>query len=114
MSANRAVSVEHILEWQVLLDFIRSDSARCTHIAIQFAAKVKVDTKWSYVDSSGNAQSEKANFDGRAIDWVSRQYPSKDPKVNPFVHEFVSLHDGVNGRKERVSQLSRQGRVIAD
>jgi hypothetical protein len=63
--------VEHILEWQVLLDFVRSDSARCSHIATYFAAKVKIDTKWSYVDSSGTVESQDAKFKEKAIDWVA-------------------------------------------
>ena len=48
-STNRTVSVEHILEWQVLVDFIRSDMKRCEHLATYFQDPVEVDTTLNFV-----------------------------------------------------------------
>lgn len=102
-STNRGVSVEHILEWQVLLSFIESDKDRCKHIVQNFKKKVEIDTVWNIKDSSGKPATEAVKKkEAQAIDWVAHQYPAYNKEKNPFASEFVSLHDGVNGRKERV------------
>jgi hypothetical protein len=100
---NRGVSVEQILEWQVLLSFIQSDNDRCKHIVQNFNKQVEIDTVWKIKDSSGKLATEAVQItEARAIDWVAHQYPAYSKDKNPFASEFVSLHDGVNGRKERV------------
>ncbi|CAI6331882.1 unnamed protein product [Periconia digitata] len=91
---NRGVSVEHILEWQVFLDFVRGDADRCTHFAKYFQEVVRVDVT---LDSGKLIQGKE-----RAIDYLAHQYPGNQKDTlfgQTFVDEFVSLHDGVNGRK---------------
>lgn len=102
MSINRAVSVEHILEWQVLLDFIRADEARCRHIADKFNVLVDIDTTLDVINDAGKSVPTRKIRRETAIEWVAHQYPGTAFDKSDFSYEFVSLHDGVNGRKERV------------
>lgn len=102
---NRAVSVEHILEWQVLLNFIESDEKRCKHIVKHFKDDVDIDTVWDVKDASGQSSNKGVKWTERAIDWVAHQYPGSKTSRSLFSYEFVSFHDGVNGREERVYQV---------
>lgn len=103
MSVNRAVSVEHILEWQVLIEFIEADAARCKHIAGKaFTEPIQIDTMLNVIDDSGKTVLKRKETKESAIDWVAHQYPGTESAGSYFSYEFVSLHDGVNGRKEKV------------
>jgi hypothetical protein len=98
---NLAVSVEHILEWQVLVEFIRSDVDRCVHLAKFFNEPVDIDTTLNVV-SGGVSTPENVKTTETGIEWVAHQYPGNKGSGSKFAYEFVSLHDSVNGRKERV------------
>jgi hypothetical protein len=98
--------VEHILEWQVLLDFIMSDTKRCEHIVDYFNEDVDINTVWTVKGASGQpGSSVDAEWKERSIDWVAHQYPGAKGTRSPFSYEFVSLHEGVNTRKENVCQV---------
>ncbi|KAF1948266.1 hypothetical protein CC80DRAFT_556496 [Byssothecium circinans] len=114
---NRAVSVEHVLEWNTLLQFIdcKESAARCLHFAKWFDEEIPIDTdltvqKWKN-DGSNDGPPVKRQIKGereKAIDWVVHQYPGnpatpQTKRIASFYeHEFVSLHDDVNTKKMTV------------
>ncbi|KAF2727769.1 hypothetical protein EJ04DRAFT_593979 [Polyplosphaeria fusca] len=104
---NLAVSIEHILEWNTFLQFINCEtsSERCLHFAKWFGKEIGIETtltvqKWK-MDGSADGQAEQKQVTGqrmKGIDWITRQYPGTKA-TSYYEHEFVSLHDDVNGRK---------------
>jgi hypothetical protein len=114
---NVAVSIEHVLEWNTLLEFIDCDenAKRCEHFAKWFGERIDVDTtmpvqKWNMDGTDNGVATEKAyKLKGakgvKAIDWITMMYPGTATK-SPYEHEFVSLHDDVNNRKEHVRPIS--------
>ncbi|KAF2635478.1 hypothetical protein P280DRAFT_523023 [Massarina eburnea CBS 473.64] len=119
---NRGTSVEHILEWQALVDFLRIDKDRCKHIAKFFQKVVEIDTtlKVKTNDGKGVEIDEAVRGKERALDYVAHQFPGNGAGgfVNKFKYEFVSLHDGVNTRKERLWSMGQANKakpkMIAD
>jgi hypothetical protein len=105
---NLAVSIEHVLEWNTFLQFIGCNTSpkRCEHLAKWFGEKINVETtmpvqKWN-INGTDDKGPTKATFREKAvkaIDWITMVYPGTQ---NGYVHEFVSLHDDVNTRKEKV------------
>jgi hypothetical protein len=108
--SNVAVSIEHVLEWNTLLQFIncKSSQKRCEHFAKWFGEEIDVDTKmplqkWN-LDGTDNGAATEIPFQLNgvtAIDWITKMYPGTAAQ-SAYEHEFVSLHDDVNGRKEHV------------
>jgi hypothetical protein len=63
---NVAVSIEHVLEWNTLLEFIDCDenAKRCEHFAKWFGERIDVDTtmpvqKWNMDGTDNGAATEK-------------------------------------------------------
>ncbi|KAF2178922.1 hypothetical protein K469DRAFT_754198 [Zopfia rhizophila CBS 207.26] len=104
---NRKVSVEHILEWQLLKKFIESDKSKgkdsiCAHVKKFFTTKVAIDTKWSVKDDNGKGAAKDVPVkkdEEQGIDWVAHQYPGVKSE-SPFTYEFVHLNNDVNGLKK--------------
>lgn len=95
---------------QVLLDFIRTDEGRCVQIAKYFQHEIEIDTTLKVISNKGQGVAQDVAVKGRetGIQYVAHQYPGNENSgiANNFMYEFVSLHDDVNSRKERVSSVS--------
>lgn len=111
---NREVSVEHILEWQLLTKFLESDknlgeASICAHLSNFWTKGVTIDTVWpDVVSKDKNDQEKKENTpvkiqEKQAIDWIAHQIPGVTASGSPYMYEFVHLENLVNGVKKKVS-----------
>ncbi|KAF1974686.1 hypothetical protein BU23DRAFT_635422 [Bimuria novae-zelandiae CBS 107.79] len=114
---NRAVSVEHVLEWNTFLQFIDcgESAERCLHMAKWFGEELDIDTTLTVQKynmdgtNNGNAEQKRVQQRTKGIDWVTAQYPGTQSS-SYYEHEFVCLHDDVNTRK----MAAWDGKDIAD
>ncbi|KAH7090484.1 hypothetical protein FB567DRAFT_546679 [Paraphoma chrysanthemicola] len=127
---NRCYDTEHVLEWQLLAQFIQEDrhkgaGSRCAFIWKYFtqkkmdlkAYKVKIAKNKGKLDSDGHFEYEDGEFlfdkyenseqkEPRAIEWISFQWPgngnaqAKPP--SPWEYELVVLNKDVNIKKMNV------------
>jgi hypothetical protein len=116
---NFAVSIEHVLEWNTFLQFIdcKTSAERCLHFAKWFGETINIDVtlpvqKWN-MDGTDNGAATQQLVQGQsmpAINWTAKMYPGTTSQ-SFYEHEFVSLHDDVNNRKEHVCPTPTSSRM---
>ncbi|KAH5087525.1 hypothetical protein HBI73_146840 [Parastagonospora nodorum] len=122
----RCYATEHILEWQLLQDFIehdkdKKDQSLCAHLINWFLEdmpvnkyKVKVANKEGKLEEDDHFEYEDKEYilepwnykdqRPRYIEWISFQWPGKAKGAprNPWEYELVVLTKDVNGKKENL------------
>jgi hypothetical protein len=81
-----------------------------------FTTVVDIDTTLKVLSNKGNGPEQDVKIIGKekGIEYIAHQYPGdgKEGIANKFTYEFVSLHDDVNGRKERVSFVASIWKLV--
>ncbi|KAH7075650.1 hypothetical protein BKA63DRAFT_603011 [Paraphoma chrysanthemicola] len=129
-NGNRCYDTEHVLEWQMLGQFLQEDKekgadSRCAFLYKYFVqkrmelktykvkaakdkGKLTSKNRFDYeeVDYLFSKYDNKAQVDARVIDWIGFQWPGKGTSQskppNPWEYEAVVLYKDVNIKKENV------------
>ncbi|KAF1999304.1 hypothetical protein P154DRAFT_564081 [Amniculicola lignicola CBS 123094] len=116
----REYAVEHVLEWHLLLDFLRGagetrQGSRCALFQNYFNVPVDIDTdiEIDTPNSIGKTSIPKKAHEAQALDWVVHQIPGI-PSKSAWEYEFVVFQSDVNGVKKGLwteSQKSMTAKV---
>ncbi|KAF1830451.1 hypothetical protein BDW02DRAFT_608730 [Decorospora gaudefroyi] len=104
VTKTRCYSAEHVVEWQLLANFIKADKNRCVFLLKHFGMnmpmtmhKVQVAKNNGELKSNGRAEYETKDYD-------FSKFPTTNPlsPPNPWEHELVLINQDANNKKSNI------------